>query len=147
MRVILILLLVALVACDIPRDAVGTLEHARGDTLRVGVVASPPYVIRTGEVPGGPEAELVRAFAASIDAEVDWRWGALDDHMKSLESFELDLVAAGLTTTSPWKKNVGFTRPWRVVGKRKHVLAVAPGENGMLMALETLIEARRRRYP
>jgi ABC-type amino acid transport substrate-binding protein len=140
-----LVLLVALTACDIPRDAEGTLDRARGDTLRVGVVASPPYVVRTGEVAGGPEAELVRAFARSIAAEVEWRWGSLDEHMESLESFELDLVAAGLTTTSPWKEKVGFTRPWSVEGKRKQVLAVPPGENGMLVAIEALIEARRRR--
>lgn len=136
--------LVPLTACDLPRDPVGTLERVRGDTLRVGVVASPPYLVRTGEVAGGPEGELVRAFAARIDAEVEWRWGSLDEHMKALESFELDLVAAGLTMTSPWKKKVGLTRPWEVEGKRKQVLAVPPGENGMLVALEALIEERRR---
>ena len=144
MRAVVFMLVATLTACDMPRDAVGTLEQARGDTLRVGVVDSPPYVVRTGEGAGGPEAELVRAFAASIGAEVEWRWGSLDDHMKALESFELDMVAAGLTTTSPWKKKVGFTRPWRVEGKRKQVLAVPPGENGLLVALEALIEARRR---
>lgn len=147
---LLVLLLIPLTACDLPRDPVGTLERVRGDTLRVGVVASPPYLVRSGEGDGlgaravGPEADLVRAFAGRIDAEVEWHWGSLDDHMKSLEAFELDLVAAGLTMTSPWKKNVGFTRPWKVEGKRKHVLAVPPGENGMLVALEELIEARRR---
>lgn len=144
MRRALFLILIPLAACDLPRDAVGTLEQARGDTLRVGVVASPPYVVRTGDVAGGPEAELVRAFAGSIDAAVEWHWGSLDDHMRSLESFELDVVAAGLTMKSPWKKKVGFTRPWQVEGKRKHVLAVPPGENGLLVELESLIEARRR---
>lgn len=141
---LLFLLSIPLTACDLPRDPVGTLERVRGDTLRVGVVASPPYLVRAGDDARGPEAELVRAFAGSIDAEVEWHWGALDDHMKSLEAFELDLVAAGLTATSPWKKKVGFTRPWRVEGKRKHVLAVPPGENATLVALEALLEARRR---
>ena len=141
---LLFLLLLPLPACDLPRDPVGTLDHARGDTLRVGVVASPPYLVRAGNEAAGPEADLVRAFAGRIGAEVEWRWGSLDDHMKSLEAFELDLVAAGLTTTSPWKKRAGFTRPWRVEGKRKHVLAVPPGENALLVALEELIEARRR---
>jgi ABC-type amino acid transport substrate-binding protein len=142
-----LLLLVPLTGCDLPRDSMGTLDRVRGDTLRVGVVASPPYLVRSGEQAAGPEAELVRAFASSVDAAVEWRWGSLDDHMKSLEAFELDLVAAGLTTASPWKRKVGFTRPWRVEGKRKHVLAVPPGENAVLVALEELIEARRRQRP
>lgn len=145
MRSTVFLLLVALAGCEIPRDAVGTLERARGDTLQVGVVASPPYVLRTDAGAAGPEAELVQAFATSIDAAVEWHWGSLDDHMKALEAFELDLVAAGLTTASPWKQRIGFTRPWQVQGKRKHVLAVPPGENGLLVALEALIEARRKR--
>lgn len=144
MKGVALVLLIAIAACDIPRDAMGTLDRTRGGTLRVGVVASPPYVSRLGDEAAGPEAELVRAFALGIDAAVEWHWGSLDDHMKSLESFELDLVAAGLTTTSPWKSKVGFTRPWRVVGKRKHVLAVPPGENGLLVAIETLIERQRR---
>ncbi|MBW3554485.1 MAG: transporter substrate-binding domain-containing protein [Gemmatimonadetes bacterium] len=142
---LLFLLLTPLTACDLPRDPVGTLDRVRGDTLRVGVVAAPPYLVRSGERAGGPEADLIRAFAGRIGAEVEWRWGSLDDHMESLEAFELDLVAGGLTTASPWKKKVGFTRPWRVEGKRKHVLAVPPGENGMLVALEALIEARKER--
>ena len=142
---LLFILMTPLTACDLPRDPVGTLERVRGDTLRVGVVASPPWLVRSGEGAVGPEADLVRAFAARIDAGVEWRWGSVDDHMKSLEAFELDLVAAGLTTASPWKNKVGFTRPWQVEGRRKHVLAVPPGENGMLVALEELIEARKER--
>lgn len=145
MRAVLLMIVAWLAACDLPRDAVGTLDQARRGTLRVGVVASPPYVVPAGAEAGGPEAELVRAFARTIDADVAWRWGSLDDHMKALEAFELDLVAAGLTTTSPWRTKVGFTRPWKQEGKRKYVLAVPPGENGMLSAIEELIEERRRR--
>lgn len=121
-----------------------TLERVSGDTLRVGAVASPPYLVPSENGARGPEAELVRAFARGIDAEIEWRWGSVDAHMRSLERFEVDLVVAGLTTVSPWKKKVGFTRPWRVEGDRKHVLAVPPGENAFLVALEETIESRRR---
>ena len=144
-KLLVLLPIVALMACDIPRDAVGTLDQARGKVLRVGVVAAPPLVVPAGAGAGGPEAELVQAFASRIGADVAWRWGSVDEHMAALEAFELDVVAAGLTTTSPWRTKVGFTRPWRQEGKRKHVLAVAPGENAMLAALETVIEERRRR--
>jgi hypothetical protein len=86
---------------------------------------------------------VIEAFARRVGAAVDWRWGSLDEHMQALQEFELHLVAAGLTADSPWKKTVGFTRPWLVLGSREHVLAVPPGENAFLVALEELIEARR----
>lgn len=146
-RAVLLVLVAWLTACDIPRDAVGTLDRVRGGTLRVGVVSAPPYAVATGDAVTGPEAELVRAFARRVGADVEWRQGSLDDHMQALQSFELDLVAAGLTTTSPWKTKAGFTRPWRQEGKRQHVLAVPPGENALLAALESVIEARRRLEP
>jgi polar amino acid transport system substrate-binding protein len=140
-------LVLPLASCELPKDPQHTLEQARGATLRVGAVDSPPYLLRTGKAAAGPEAELLRAFARSIDADIEWRWGALDEHMTALEAFELDVVAAGLTTASPWKKSVGFTRPWRVEGKRKRVLAVPPGENRILVALERIIESRRGERP
>ena len=133
--------------CDLPRDPERSLEQARGGTLLVGAVAAPPHLERSDEGASGPEAELIRAFAATIDAEVEWRWGALDDHMEALARFELDVVAGGLTSRSPWKSEVGFTRPWRVEGDRRRVLAVAPGENALLVALERLIVSRTPSLP
>ena len=131
-------------ACDLPRDPEGTLEQARGRTLRVGAVEAPPFVGRSGDEATGPEAELVHAFAESIGAEVEWRWAPLDEHMRALEAFELDVVVAGLTKQSPWASRVGFTRPWRQEGDVQRVLAVAPGENATLVALERVIEESRR---
>lgn len=130
-----------------PRDPESTLESASDGTIRVGATEAPPYLVRAGEVGAGPEAELVIAFARSIDARVEWRWGALDDHLHALERHELDLVAGGLTAKSPWKKHVGLTRAWRVEGETKRVLAVPPGENRTLVALERLIERRRTEAP
>jgi polar amino acid transport system substrate-binding protein len=131
-------------ACDVPRDPERTLEQLRGGTLRAGVVEAPPHLTRSGEHAQGPEAELVAEFAAQHGAQVEWRWGGLDEHMQALERFELDVVAAGLTTRSPWKRNVGFTRPWRRDGETQRVLAVPPGENALLHALDSLIETRER---
>jgi divalent metal cation (Fe/Co/Zn/Cd) transporter len=66
-------------ACDLPRDPEGTLGRARGGTLRVGAVEAPPYLrLGGGDEATGPEADLVRAFAESIGARVEWSWGALD---------------------------------------------------------------------
>lgn len=126
-----------------PRDPEGTLDAAAGGTLAVGATEAPPYLVRDAEGAAGPEAELVDAFAQGIGAAVEWRWGAQDGHLEALERYELDLVVGGLREASPWKERVGFTRPWRVEGETRHVLAAPPGENRMVVALDRLIEARK----
>lgn len=141
LRLLGLLGLTSLAACGVPRDPEGTLEQARAGMLRVGAVDSPPHLVRTTQGASGPEGELVRAFARSIGAEVDWQWGSLDDHLETLKRFELDLVAAGLTARSPWKREVAFSRPWNRERPPDRVLAVPPGENAMLLALDRFIEA------
>src|SRR5690606_15933037 len=148
------LVAVALAGCGLPRDPEGTLDRVRGDTLRVGVTEAPPFVVRRGAagIPGGVEAALVQAFADSLGAVVAWHWGPAEAHFEALKRYELDLVAAGLTAATPWKAHVGLTRPYhtaheargrargREPGRRlrtvEHTLAVPPGENGFLHALE-----------
>ena len=127
-----------------PRDPEGTLARASGGTLRAGAAEAPPWITRSGDGAAGPEAELVEAFARSIGARVEWRWGAAEDHLAALERYELDVVAAGLTADSPWQRRVGLTRPWRGAGRTGRVLAVPPGENRTLVAIERRIEAHRR---
>ena len=141
----LALVVLVVLACEVPRDAEGTLARAQGGTLRVGAVEAPPLLERRGEIASGPEADLVRAFAEEIGARIEWQWRPLDEQMRALEAFELDLVAAGLTAESPWRSHVGFTRPWREEEDVRRVLAVAPGENATLVALERVIVARRTR--
>ena len=132
-------------ACDPwPRDPEGTLERARGGVLRVGASEAPPLLLRGADSDAtGPEAELVEAFADTIGARIEWRWGATDELLHELERYELDVVAGGLTVRSPWKRHVALTRPWLEQDDEQHVLAVAPGENAMLVALERSIERRR----
>lgn len=116
---------VGILACgEVPRDPESTLDHARGGVLRVGASEAPPWVTGTEGPPGGLEAELVREFAGSIDAEVKWVRGAPEEHLEALEKFELDLVVAGLTTASPWKTRVGLTRPYL---KERWLVGVPPG--------------------
>jgi hypothetical protein len=126
-----------------PRDPERTLDESTGGTLRVGASEAPPSLTRGEAGAMGPEADMVEAFARSIDARVEWRWGALDAHLEALERYELDLVAGGLSAGSPWKGRVAFTRPWRQQGETRHALAVPPGENGMLVAVERVIEFRK----
>jgi polar amino acid transport system substrate-binding protein len=115
------ILLVSLLAtgCGIPRDPEHTLERARGATLRVGVAEAGPWARRSGGrgpagEPSGVEPALVRGFAASIDAGVEWHPGGETELLAALERFELDLVIGGLTTASPWKSRVGLTRGYYI---------------------------------
>lgn len=142
----LILTLAGVAACDgYPRDPEGTLERVSGGALRAGVSEAPPWLTRADDgSPAGPEAELIEAFARSVGAEVEWRWDGADELLEALERRQLDVVAAGLSGGSPWRVKVAFTRPWRVEGGDERILAVPPGENATLVALDRLIEARRR---
>lgn len=119
-----LLALALLGACDLPRDPRGTLAAATDGRLVVGVAESPPWVVRQGDEAAGVEADLVRAFAADLGAEVEWVWGGLDAHLEALERFELDLVAGGLVAGSPWSKRVGFTRAYL---EAEQVVGVPPG--------------------
>ena len=146
-RLLAIGMLTLATACtDMPKDPEGTLERARGGVLRAGAAPAHPWVVVSPDgAPSGPEVELVEAFARSIDARVEWRVAGADELLRALEKRELDVVVAGLTTKSPWSTHVGSTRPWRKDGSEQRVLAVAPGENATLFALDSLIHARKPR--
>ena len=112
-RLLALLLLVPLIGCGIPRDPEGTLERVTGGSMRVGVTAADPFTILEGDEPtGGVEVELVEAFAASIDAEIEWVTGSEEELFGALEVRELDLVIGGITSTNPWSANVTFTHPY-----------------------------------
>jgi polar amino acid transport system substrate-binding protein len=113
-------------ACStLPRDPEKTLERVqRQRSMRVGLVENPPWVVRTAREPAGAEVELARRFAASLGATAEWFWGAEQPHMQALEHFQLDMVIAGLHTTTPWGKKIGLTRPYF---EERIVIGVPPG--------------------
>lgn len=101
----------ALAGCEgLPRDQEGTVERvfATGK-IRVGLIENPPWTIRTEGEPGGAEVELIRAFAREMNAVPEWQWGSEEKLFGALENFELDLVAGGLSNSTPWSKRVGLT--------------------------------------
>jgi polar amino acid transport system substrate-binding protein len=100
------------VGCQFPRDPEGTLERVRGDTLRVGVLADPPWVDLSKAPPTGVEADLVREFARSIDADVEWVESPESELFDALRGFQLDLIIGGLTTATPYASEAAITRPY-----------------------------------
>ena len=122
------------VACgSLPRDPEGTSHRvAANHVIRVGLSENPPWVIRTQGEPRGVEVQLVRDFAAQLHAQPQWFWGSEQQHMPALEHFQLDLVVGGLESSSPWKKSVGFTRPYF----EERTIVGVPASSGEPQSLE-----------
>jgi polar amino acid transport system substrate-binding protein len=112
--------------CDVPQDPDGTLDRVTGGTMRVGVTQADPWVMLEGDQPnGGVEVELVRRFARDLDAQVEWIDGSEEELVNAAKEGSLDLVIAGMTKKSRWKKDVTFTRPYV---ETKAVIGARPDE-------------------
>jgi polar amino acid transport system substrate-binding protein len=112
-RVLVLLACAALAGCEYPRDPEGTLDRVRGGTLRVGISPSEPWVtLVENQPPAGVEVELVKEFARTVDAEVEWVKGSESDLMEALHGRQLDVVIAGLTRRSVWMNDAALTRPY-----------------------------------
>jgi polar amino acid transport system substrate-binding protein len=115
---------VVLAGCQIPQDPYDTLERVRGGTLRVGVSQHDPWVKLDSPEPGGVEPELLRRFAAGLDARIQWTEGSEAELIDALRERQLDVVVAGLHAKLEWKKEVAFTQRYYV---DQAVIAVPPG--------------------
>jgi polar amino acid transport system substrate-binding protein len=147
LRVLLVALLVALVAggCQYPRDPDGTLNRVQGGVMRVGVAEADPWVVIEGGQPsGGAEVEIVRRFARDIGARIEWVEGSEEELVHATKEGAVDLVIAGLTNKSRWKKDVAFTRPYV---ETRTVVGTPPGSSppddfeGVAVAVELGTEA------
>jgi hypothetical protein len=142
---VVLILLVAQIGCGVvPRDSAGTLERVRGGELRVGVAPYDPWVRLDGERVGGLEPELLEAWARQLGAGVTWRRGPEAELIQALHHRELDVVAAGLASDTPYAAQIAVSRPYLVTEDRygstkKHVLAVMPGESALLLSLDRFL--------
>lgn len=132
-----------LVGCEMPRDPEGTLDRVRGGTLRVGVSENKPWTSWRGESPTGIEVDLVEELAAQLHATVEWKRDGESNLLEALHKHELDVVIGGLTDDTPWGDKIGISQPYYESQGRGQVLAVPPGENQWLLALETFLQSRR----
>ena len=115
----------ALSGCQVPQDPDGTLDIVRDGTMRVGVTASDPWVdLADPDDPQGVEPELVRRFAASLNAEIAWIDGSEEELIGALKEGQLDLVVGGLTKKTPWKKEAALTWPYL---KTRLLVGAPPG--------------------
>ncbi|MCT1443849.1 ABC transporter substrate-binding protein [Corynebacterium sanguinis] len=127
----------------LPRDTEGTYNRAQDGTLVVGVSEHEPWTSvndATGEV-SGSEAELIRGFADSIDADVEYKVASESVLAGWIEDGEIDVMIGGLTATSPWVSHMALTRPYTTVtsesgSDEKMVMGVPMGENKLMVELE-----------
>lgn len=153
----------ALAGCGTyPRDPDQSLARIRTERLlRIGVAPADPWVLvgdqaQAGAEPllhvdgvalAGSEVALARAFAVHLGVRAQWHLDGEAGLVEKMELGELDLVAAGLTTSSPWSQRVGLTRAYvkhpDAEGKvQGHSLAVPAGENALLSELERFLDSR-----
>lgn len=128
---------------SIPADPGGTLESVRGGELRVGVSPDPPLVVDSGGNPTGGVVDLVEDFAASLDAEPEWTVATEETLVGMLEDGDLDLIAGGITSDTPWLERAGVTRGFSDVdgaAGRELVMLVPLGENAFLSTLERFLD-------
>jgi DNA-binding transcriptional LysR family regulator len=128
----------------IPADPDDTLHRATGRTLHAGASTSEGLVSVADGEPAGPLVDLVEGFAATIDADVEWTVGSEEDLVKGLEAGDLDVAVGGMTSDTPWIDRAGMTRGYPGVpgaDGRETVMFVPLGENAMLTALETYLDA------
>lgn len=131
-------------ACGVPRDMRGTLERIeREKSLRVGLVENAPWVVRANIEPSGIEIELIKRFAAELGSTPVWSWRSEEAHATALEDGELDLVVGGLTDETPWSDHVGVTHSYYEDDEANRVILVPPGENALLMRLESFFIRER----
>ncbi|GLJ80396.1 transporter substrate-binding domain-containing protein [Microbacterium imperiale] len=153
MRVAVVTLLalssLSLAGCgaQIPADPSGTLAAVEGGTLRAGVTPNGRVMDVSDDEPSGSEADAIRAFADSLDADVEWTVGSEEALVRELENGGLDLIAGGLTDQTPWTDKAGVTRPYAEITAQdgrtlKLVMLVPLGENAFLSRLETFLSER-----
>ncbi|TGO03941.1 hypothetical protein SERN_2953 [Serinibacter arcticus] len=143
---------VGLSACAFPYDPEHTLEKVRSDALRVGVSENPPWtawpdgapVPGEESEPSGVEIDLLTGFAQTLDADVVWVAGSETDLMAQLDEGELDVVVAGLESTTAWSSHAAITTSYAATrddagAEIRHVMATRAGENDFLVALETYL--------
>ena len=139
----LIMPMAMLSACGMPRDPGGTFHRVRNGTMRVGITENPPWVLTRGERPSGIEPRLLQRLAQRLDAQIEWRIGSESALATALRNGELDVVAGGLTDSTPWSSHAGMTLPYVTAGQDRYVMIVRQGENRWLLELDRFLHDSR----
>lgn len=131
-------------ACGIPRDPEDSFTRiSERGVLRAGFTVHEPWVqYNGGTTPAGPEADIVNAFAGRLGVRVEWQRGSETQLFEALREFELDVAIGGFEQRNPWAAKLGVTRPYVERDRRRHVIALPPGENRLITEFERVLRAR-----
>lgn len=134
-------LLFVITSCtEYPKDTYQTFEEVKNGTLLVGYTINPPWVFETENGLDGIEVHIIKDFAKTINANINWIKKNEQSLLDDLQHRNLHLVISGLTTTSPWRKRVGMTKSYIWHGSQKYTLAVPPGEIRFLFEIEKFLD-------
>ena len=125
---------------SLPRDQAGwTAQIQRERVLVVGVSRSETQ----DNAVATQEKKIVVQLAKRLGARVQWRDGNAHSLLEDLEQQRLPIVAAQLPSNLPFNGKLGFSKPFyrRESDKIEYSIAVAPGENRLLLLLDQIIEA------
>lgn len=126
----------ALAGCDLPRDPEETLKAIQGQELRAGV-------LKFGDN-ADADRPVVEQLAASLSAKTVYFEGDAHFLFEELKRGRLHLVMGGVPKSTPFKKELGLSKPTGpLLGGHQddRVLAVRPGENAFLLRVNRAIEA------
>lgn len=139
-----ILLTVLLVAgCDLPRDPEGTLDSVRGDVLHVGELPGHEVALRE-------DKRIAVQLAERLDARIVGKSGETHDLIRELAEGEIDLLIGGLPASTPFVNEIGLSNvagPLPGVEGEDRVLAVRAGENKFLLEVNRAVRAARGEAP
>lgn len=131
---------------DLPRDQHGAAERIRqSGILTVGISPSEPQLSALEE----RERLLVEKIARRLHARVVWRSGNAHQLLQDLEELKLPLAAVSLPCDSPFGARLGLSQPYLKDGpqQRDYCLAVAPGENHLLLVVDQVIAQEQQEKP
>ena len=135
MKPLHLLFLVLLTSCSFPQDSKDSLEKAKQDGLKVGIVVNPPYAIYNNGTAWGSEVQLIEQFAAQEGLKVTYVPGPESMLVKQMEDYKLHLIIGGFEKNTVWKDKAGLTTRYN----DKNVILIAKGENKLLYRLESTL--------
>lgn len=128
-------IIVLLTACSFPKDPENSLQEARQQGLRVGIVNNPPYTTCQDGSAGGTEAGIINRFAQSENLKVTYVYGTESVLMPQLEKYNLHLIIGGFNKKTVWKDKAGLTTTYN----GNNCFLIAKGENDLLYRLESYL--------
>lgn len=128
----LLVVLLGLASCGIPRDLGSAWEDAQSMGLKVGVASNPPFTDSGDEQFAGKEVAMIRRFARQNGLDIDFVGGSESALVRQLEDEKLHVVVGGIEKQTIWESKAGLSRPY----DGEHVFLIPKGQNRLLYELE-----------